>query len=62
METLPEAIFFRGPQRLRELERDTEIKQWVFSLFERNEAHKQAQQRLSSQDSIITNKQEVYYQ
>lgn len=56
MDIIPEAIFL---QRLREMERDSETKLWVFSLSGRNEAHKQAQKRLLTQDSVTTNKQEV---
>lgn len=60
MDIIPEAIFLqRDPQRLREMETDSEMKLWVFSLSGRNEAHKQAQKRLLTQDSVTTNKQEV---
>jgi len=49
--------FFR--EILRKVERDSETKLWMFSLSGRNQAHKQAQEKLLIQDSIITDKQVV---
>lgn len=47
MEIVPEAIFLhKDPQRLREMERDSETKLWMFPLSGRNEVHKQAQKKL----------------